>query len=172
MIPARSRRLARILAPICGGLAILVPLVALWSAVEDGGSGAGLAAALAPLPPETVVSSDEYWCAVLIAMAPLVVAVSTLLAARRLFEAYAWSDWPGVGRSLASVGRRVLVLAALGIAVPMLQGLVVTWDNPVGARQLRLSVDSSVLGLALAGGLIAVVGDGLRAARTELEGFV
>ena len=172
MIPARSRRLARVLAPVCGGLAAVVPLLALWTVIDDRTSGAALAAALAPLPPGTVISFDEYWCAVLIATAPLAVGVAALLAARRLFEAHAWGDWPGVGRALTAVGRRVLVLAALGVAVPTLQGLVVTWDNPVGARQLRLSVDSAVLALALAGGLIAVIGDGLRAARAELEGFV
>jgi hypothetical protein len=73
------------------------------------------------------------------------------------------------------IGQMLVALALLGIVVPTLQVLALSWTNPPGQKMLQIGLSSDSLGFLLAGGLLTVVGWVLREAarvKAENEGFV
>ena len=177
MTDEAMRRLSGGLAIGATVLAALIPLAALGIAARGGLNGEALLSSLDPLPPGTEASRGEVLICLGLAAVAVLAAVWALDAVRRLFTLYAQGRALTIqaARVVGEVGRAVTALAVLGVLVPALQGLIVTFDNPAGARELALSIGTGSIGLLLAGGVMTVMGVAMRQAaaqRAELEGFV
>jgi hypothetical protein len=82
---------------------------------------------------------------------------------------------PGVADLVFRTGLRLVTFAGVMVATVPLASLAASWSEPPGERAVVLSLDAGMLLLALAGGLIVVVGHVLRVASriaAENEGFV
>ena len=143
----------------------------------------GVAAALAigsakvPVPPGAEAGGGETALALAVGLVPLALALWLLWLMRGLFglcrdgRALSEEAARGVGR----MGWALVALAVLGVVVPTLQTLIVTWDEGPGRRTLAIAFGSGEAGLVLAGGLMAVLGSAMRegaAAVRETAGFV
>ncbi|MDJ0822586.1 MAG: DUF2975 domain-containing protein [Paracoccaceae bacterium] len=95
----------------------------------------------------------------------------------RLFEHYA-ADAAltfEAARTIRRIGLLLFALAGFGILGRTLAGLAITLNAPDGSRVLAIGLSSSDVGLALAGGLMALIGAVMQqavAVARENEGFV
>lgn len=130
-----------------------------------------------PVPEAVAVSDREAVAVKLLGLVPMGIALWILVLMRRLFGLFrdgrALSE--GAATAVGRMGRALVLLAAMGLVVPTLQILVVTLDEGPGLRQLSIAFGSGEVGLALAGGLMAVLGAAMRegaAAARENASFV
>ena len=103
---------------------------------------------------------------------PLVVTLAGLWNVRMLFDCYArgevFSPTPAV--FIRNIGLVMLASVGVSLLMPVVVSLLLTYDNPVGSRQLSVSLSSNVYMLALLGGLFLVIGWVMReAARLSEE---
>jgi hypothetical protein len=103
--------------------------------------------------------------------------LSALDQARRLFARYQTGEIlsDACAGHIHSIGRMLVILAVLGVVVPMLQVLALSWGNPPGQRMLQIGLSSGTIGFFMAGSLLTVIGWVMREAarvKAENEGFV
>jgi hypothetical protein len=149
--------------------AIILGGVALIAAPQN-----WLAARFVELPDGTVFSTGKRFVILatdLLASLPMVWVIWQM---RGLFQRYMNGEvltQPCAGHILRA-GLGLISLAALLTLLPSLQILLLTLDNLNGTRVFSISIRGADIALALAGGLIVVVGWVMREATAEIEGFV
>jgi hypothetical protein len=109
-----------------------------------------------------------------ISLPPLLMALAQ---ARALFARYRAGEIlsDACAGHIHRIGQMLVVLAFLGIVVPTLQVLALSWTNPPGQKMLQIGLSSDSLGFLVAGGLLTVIGWVMREAariKAENEGFV
>ena len=73
-------------------------------------------------------------------------------------------------RWVKSLGRTAILMSIVSIGTPTLVVLILTYDNPPGAKQLLVQISGASYALALFGGLIMTIGQAMTvAARTDAE---
>jgi hypothetical protein len=97
--------------------------------------------------------------------------------ARQLFARYRSGEI--LSQACAShihrVGQMLVTLAFLGVILPTLQVLLLSWGNPPGQKILQIGFADENLGFLLAGGMLTVIGWVMREAarvKAENEAFV
>jgi len=154
-------------------LALLPPVVglALWQGFAD---PAAVAARFAGLPPATSVTPATALAAVAIGALTLPVLWALLVQMRALFARYAAGEvlTAACAGHIRRIGQLLVGLAALGVVVPTLQMLVLTFANPAGQTVLSIGITGEAAGVALAGGLLTLIGWAMAAAVREIEAFV
>lgn len=129
------------------------------------------------LPPETTVSPGKALIVTGIAALQLIPGIVLLLQMRGLFRRYRMGEilTAACAGHIRRIGQFLLVLAAIRLAMPTLQGFAMTLGNPPGARILTVGINSDIIALALTGGLLVVIGwamaEAARAAE-ENAGFI
>ncbi|WP_092783421.1 hypothetical protein [Jannaschia pohangensis] len=114
---------------------------------------------------------------VLIEALLMAVGIYVLWQVRALFGAYAAGDILTLesAQTLQRAGGGLLALAGCNIVATAVQGVLLTWANPPGQRQLAVGISNTEIWFLLTGGLLMVVGWALvEAARQadENRGFV
>lgn len=158
--PARVIRLARPLYWICSTAMVVLPILVAYASATGGITEARLRARFGHLSlPDPIDATG--WAAVF-AMAALSVAL-VLLALwhmRALFALY--RDGRILGRETANrirrIGQAVLALSVVGVLGDTLVVLALTLDNPPGERTLSVAFGNDDLFLAMAAGLLIVIG--------------
>ncbi len=90
----------------------------------------------------------------------------------RLFGLYAAGEvlTESAAATLKSLGRSAILMAVVSTLTPTLVVLILTYDNPPGARQLTIQIGGMAYALALFGGLIITVGWAMvEAARVDAD---
>ncbi len=156
----RIARLASWLYWAATGFGIALPLafgVALFKGWSD---PAFLAARFADLPAATTVGPVKALLVIAAGALALPVLLAALWQMRALFRRYGAGEilTDACARHVLRIGQMLVALAALGVAIPTLQRLILTWDNPVGQKVLAIGLSSDTMGFLLAGGLLFVVG--------------
>ncbi|MCB6179348.1 hypothetical protein LHP98_14585 [Rhodobacter sp. Har01] len=109
-----------------------------------------------------------------VALGPVLLALAQMRALFALYRRAEILTSAAAGHILRS-GRWLLVLAAVQVAVRPLQTIALTLGNPPGQRQVAVSLTGEMLWLALAGGLLVVIGWAMQEAARAAEenrGFV
>lgn len=154
----RLRRRSALAAWACrmAALAIPVALLASW------GFGTAASASLAQLglPPDHVLMSVQLAGAAAVSLLPALALGRSLLAAGRCFDGFARDDWfgPTQPRALAAAGRWLVLAGALGLGVPTVLGLVLSFNAAPGTRVLVVSLSSQAVLAVLFGALIWMLG--------------
>jgi hypothetical protein len=172
---SRLQRLSTLLYWVALALSVVLPLVVLFYAAL----GLQDPTALLPHLPFAVDGADiTHRQAGLIAVTALV-AVMPLVAALRamaaLFRRYGGGEVlsEANAETILQIGRMLVLVAGLTVAVPTVQGLIVTWN--AAERQLAIGIDGGTLGFLMVSGLLTVIGWAMREAarvKAENEGFV
>lgn len=110
-------------------------------------------------------------------LVPAVVWVWTLLQMRQLFGCYKTGAvlTDRSARLIQRIGVGFMGIALVQLALFPVQGIILTWANPVGERALSIGVNSDTLGFLIAAGLMTVIGWAMgEAAQVDAEnkGFV
>ena len=90
----------------------------------------------------------------------------------RLFGLYAAGEvlTESAAATLKSLGRTAILMSIVSIGTPTLVVLILTYDNPPGAKQLLVQISGASYALALFGGLIMTIGQAMTvAARIDAE---
>lgn len=174
MPPPHITRLSRGLywsASVLLGLLPFVVVLALWNGWAD---PAAFAARFPGLPPATQIAPVKALGVMLIGALTLPFLIILLAQMRALFARYAAGDVLSApcARHIRRIGQMLVALALLGVLVPTLQVLALTWDNPEGQKVLTIGLTGETLGFVLAGGLMTVIGWVMGAAGREVEAFV
>ena len=172
-----SVRIARLSAGLywlCSLLMAVLPVVVLWGLATSVADPGWMAARFADLPAVTRMTPGKAALANGIGAVSLPVLLLTFAQMRGLFARYRQGEILSDPCALhvLRIGQSLVVLAGLGVLLPTLQRLALTFDNPPGARVLAIGLDSGSLGMALAGGLLVVIGWVMREASRELAEFV
>lgn len=173
----RIPSLARWLHHAASLLIVALPLVAAFFLARSLVAPAWLADAFPGLPPETALTPGKAAAVVLVGAFLLVPMLYALAQMRALFALYRRGEvlTDTCARHIGRAGAALGVLAALQVVVHPLQVLVLTADNPPGGRQLSIALTGETLWLAMAAGLLVVIGRAMaEAARIaeENRGFV
>lgn len=158
--------LALVILPLAYLYGLAQPLDAAWFAASFPG-----VTLPEPLPDDLVLTTG------LAGALPLFGALYVLWQMRRLFQLYRRGETLGAPAAVAilRIGAGLLATLILGIISHSLQILVLTLRNPPGERALSIAFSSQDFGLALAGGLMLVIGWVMReavAAAEENRSFV
>ncbi len=90
----------------------------------------------------------------------------------QLFGLYAGGEvlTESAAATLKSLGRMAILMSVVSIITPTLVVLILTYDNPPGAKQLMVQIGGMSYALALFGGLIMTVGWAMvEAARVDAD---
>lgn len=144
---------ATVLLPV---LPLLVLGVLLWGACEPG----WMATAFPGLPDGTALTPAKSAAVLAIGAVALVPITMALWQMRGLFARYRAGEilTPACACHIRRAGGALTVLALVQTVTQPLQILMLTLDNPPGARQLAIGLTSEALWLLLAGGLLVVIG--------------
>jgi hypothetical protein len=149
---ARLRRLSAVLSAASLLLAVLLPLATFWfwfAQPEEVIRRAGL-------PPSTEPALWQMGLGVVVALLPVLLLSTALLAARRCFRLFrvgAYLTREVVG-ALRSFGARVAAASLGAILVPPLLSLLLSIGNPPGSRALTFQLSSDTLVGLLVGGTL------------------
>ncbi|GHC27144.1 hypothetical protein IQ03_02808 [Gemmobacter caeni] len=176
-MPPRILRLSLVLWWVVTLLLPGLPLLVLlwgWHGVREPG---WLLTAFPGLPPETRLTAGKSSGTLALGLLALVPMLAALWHMRGLFALYAASEvlTPMAARRIRAIGVALALLAVAQTVLPGLQLLLLTADNPPGARIVSIALTSEMLWLALAGGLLVTIGWAMtEAARVaeENRGFV
>ena len=173
-------RIARLSTALYRGTSLLLPLLpllVLGYGVWGGANPDWLKGAFAELPEGTALTGVKSSAVLAIGALALVPITLSLWQMRGLFARYRRGEIlsPACAGHIRRTGIALTVLALAQFLIRPLQILVLTADNPPGARMLAIGLSSEVLWLALAGGLLVLIGwvmaEAARAAE-ENAGFV
>lgn len=115
---------------------------------------------LVPLPETSTATGAFLWLGVAVGLLPAAALFRALDLLRRLFLRY--EDGDALSEDAAvlirGIGKALLLLAALKIAVHPVQTLLLTWQSPPGSRMIAISVGQAEIGFLLLAGLLTVIG--------------
>ncbi|MCF2871684.1 hypothetical protein L0664_11460 [Octadecabacter sp. G9-8] len=112
----------------------------------------------------TDIPRDEWpvmtWIGLFVGLIPAVFLWLAVNAMRRLFALYQKGDplAPQAGPLIKSIGSNLFISALAAIAVVPVQSGLMSLANPVGERQISVSLNSSTLGFVLVSGLLLLIG--------------
>lgn len=155
MTESKLRRLASLLhgtTLICQiGLPVIVALVFLALATGT---------TVAPLPAGSVASGLYLWLGLAVGLLPAVALFWALELLRRLFHQYEEGDvlTECAAILIRRIGKAMLLLAVLKIAVHLIQTLILTWQAPPGSRAISIAFGQAEVGFLLLAGLLTVSG--------------
>lgn len=175
--PDRIRTLSRWLRIGATAAMVLLPCAAVWAVGTSMANPENLASAFPVLPPATSLTQTKALFVGLVGSLPLLPTLYGLLQMRNLFGRYISGEVLSevCAVHIRRIGSVFVTLACLGILVPTVQLLILTFDSARGERLLSIAISSESIGLLLAGGLITVVGwamSGAARAADENAGFV
>ncbi|MGL6211790.1 MAG: hypothetical protein ACRC14_18355 [Paracoccaceae bacterium] len=155
-------------------LVVVLPLTVLLALLNGWADPPALGARFPALPEMTVITQTKAAIVTLIGALTLPVLIVLCLQMRALFGRYARGEVLSAACAghIRRIGQMLGVLAGLGVLVPTLQMLALTYDNPVGQKVLSIGLTGETLGYLLAAGMLMVVGWVMGAAAAEIEGFV
>ena len=148
-----SATMSRLLGAACLGLAVLLPastLYAVWTLSPEGWlARAGITT---PMP----VSPWQAGIASVLGLLPVSALAYGLLRARQCLRGFVRGEVFGLATvmHLRGFAAAVLCSAVLGLVVPAVLGVVLTWQAPPGKRALVLGLGSSDLLMALVAGIV------------------
>lgn len=154
-----------------------LPLLVLGYGLRGAGNPDWLAGAFAGLPESTQLTPWKSTTVLAIGAVALVPVLMALWQMRGLFGRYRRGEilTAACAVHIRRTGSALVLLALAQFVIRPLQILVLTADNPAGQKMLAIGLSSEVLWLALAGGLLVVIGRVMaEAARVAEEnaGFV
>ena len=119
----------------------------------------------------------QLWLATLLGLATLPVMLHVLMSMRRLFGHYSSGEVlsPLAAEALQSIGRGLLLLALLPLAIRPVQSVLLSWEAGPGQRMLAFRIHDEDIWLLLAAGLVTLVGWAMAEAARVAEdnrGFV
>lgn len=170
----RIQNLSRILFWVSTAMLACAPFTILASLAFVAAPQDWLAARFAELPSGTVFSTEKRFVILGLDLLSTVPMVWIIWQMRRLFQRYKGGEVltePCAGHILRA-GLGLISLAILLVVLPSLQILLLTLDNVNGTRLFSISISGAQIALALAGGLMMVVGWVMREATREIESFV
>lgn len=141
-------------------LLLLLPLLVLgyglWGIAHPG----WLAGAFAELPEGTTLTGTKSTAVLAIGALALGPMLMALWQMRGLFARYRRGEIlsPACAGHIRRCGGALVLLALAQFLIRPLQILALTADNPAGQKVLAIGLSSEVLWLALAGGLLVVIG--------------
>jgi multisubunit Na+/H+ antiporter MnhC subunit len=130
------------------------------------------AIAVAPDIPQSLIVAS-----VVVGVVPVAIWLWTLNQMRRLFGGYKTGAvlTDQSAHHIQRIGLGFMGIALVQLALVPIQGLILTWANPVGQRALSVGITSDMLGFLLAAGLMTVIGWAMREAAqaaSENEAFI
>jgi hypothetical protein len=170
-------RRCRLLAVVAPGVAALLLLRAFWLWIEFEQlllpyyQAQGIRVTMENL------AAWQHFAAAVVATTPLLLVCSGLIRAGRVFRLVARGERIAVGvvRHLAAIASLVLYAALAKIPADALVSVLLTFNNPVGERSLRLGFSSAELVGIVAAGLLWALAWTLREAvalRRENDAFI
>lgn len=155
--PMRVKRLSSVLFWVVSAGLILVPAAAVLSFSMDPPDLADSFPNVAIADPLPGWTPGAVFAAGLL---PIAAALFVLWQMRALFRLYKRGEMLSSGCALAilRIGAGVLAVMGLKIMAFTLQVLALTLGNPPGKRSLAIAIDSSDLGMMLAGAFVLVIG--------------
>ncbi|MEM8869434.1 MAG: hypothetical protein AAF848_09275 [Pseudomonadota bacterium] len=101
----------------------------------------------------------------------LMPAVWALVSLAQLFTGFIQGDVLSARTAshLLAFGQAVIAASVAGFVAPALASVLLSWDNPSGARALVVNLSSDTVAAALFGGLIITVGWAMREAAAQAE---
>ncbi|GAB1479067.1 hypothetical protein MASR2M74_16260 [Paracoccaceae bacterium] len=138
----------------------LLPLLVLGYGLWGASNPDWLAGAFAGLPEGTRLTPWKSTAVLAIGAIALVPILMALWQMRGLFARYRRGEilTAACAAHIRRTGSALALLALAQVLIRPLQILVLTADNPAGQKILAISLSSEVLWLALAGGLLVVIG--------------
>lgn len=129
------------------------------------------------LPEVTEFTATKAFLAGLIGAAVLIPALFTLWQMRELFGRYMNGEvlTARCAGHISRIGIGFVVISAMNLLIPTIQALILTINNPEGARVLMVQFSSNGIGFLLAGGLLVAIGWAMTEAAHAAEenaGFV
>ena len=129
------------------------------------------------LPPGTSMTPFKYAAVIGIVWLALLPMFGALTHMRELFRLYERDEimTDTTAHHILRTGQWLITLAATSLLIRPMQAGLMTYDNPPGQQRLALSIDSSILGFLLAGGLLVAIGRVMREAALvaqENAGFI
>lgn len=129
------------------------------------------------LPPETEITPLKSGLVIALGTLTFLPLLMAFVHMRGLFGRYRRAEilTNPCAHHITRIGQWLMGAAGMALALPTLQGLALTFDNPPGARVLSISASSNTVAVFLIAGLLTVIGWALRdAARIadENAGFV
>ncbi|MDZ4096097.1 MAG: DUF2975 domain-containing protein [Paracoccaceae bacterium] len=168
----RIPRLSNGLYWVSSALLIVMPAVVIAALLQGWAAPAGIPMRFPGLPPETEITLAKAIAVTVIDTLALIPMLTMLFQMRGLFDRYRHDEILSdtCAHHILRIGQSLLALAAITIGAPTLQLLLLTADNPDGAKILSIAVDGTMLGLVLAGALLVTIGWVMReAARAAAE---
>ncbi len=112
------------------------------------------------LPPGTTMTPFKYAADIGIVWLALLPMFGALIHMRELFRLYERGEnlTDTTAHHILRTGQWLITLAATSLPVKPLQTVFMSHDNPPGQQSLAISIDSSMLGFLLAGGLLVTIG--------------
>lgn len=152
-------------------LALIVALGLGWPGNQ------GIIAAFPDIPAETILNPFKAGLVLALGALGLGVLLAAFQQMRALFDSYRHGEvfTPRAARHIRNIGLWLIALALVGVVVPTLQQLALTYDNPAGRKVLSIALSGDTLSYVLAGGLLVVIGWAMRGAAeavAENAGFV
>lgn len=119
-----------------------------------------LIASFPGLPQGTVLTGAKSTAVIALGAVGLLPVLFTLARMHDLFGRYGRGEIlpPACARAIGHSGMALVVLALWQVLALPLQVLVLTADNPPGGRPLAFALNSEMMWLALAGGLLIAIG--------------
>lgn len=173
----RIFRLSGLLYWVTGLTMLAIPAFVLVALMTGGLNTADMRAAFPGLPEETVLNPGKTVAVIMISCLALPAILFSLWHMRALFALYRVGEIlsAACARHILRIGQGLVALAIVGTLLQPLQVLILTLDNPPGARQISIGLSSDTVGFLLAGGLLVVIGWVMREAARAAEenaGFV
>ena len=172
---SRLQRLSETLYWTTLALSVVLPLIVLYYAGKGVADPGSLLTQAPVLPADLIVTRAQAGLVAAVAIASLLPMLAALRAMTRLFDRYRMGEVLSHANAttILTIGRALLAVAAFTIAVPTLHALILSWNAP--QRVLSIALDSGTLGVAIAAGLLTVIGWAMAEAariKAENEGFV
>lgn len=136
---------------------LLLPLLALVAVLGN---------VLPEFPPPTVISGGELMAIWAVGAVVLAALLWVLWQMRALLDCYRRGEvlTDRAAMHILRVGQGLGLLAGLRLLSSTALVLIVTHDNPPGQRMLSIAISSDTVGLALASGLLILIGWAMRQA--------
>ena len=148
--------LIRLLSLACLLLALLLPVFtaqALWSLPSDGWfARVGVAAPVS-------TSAWQRGSSIFLAMLPVSAMAYGLIRVRQCLQGFLRQEIFTLStvRHLRGFASAIFAAACLGLVMPALIGVVLTWDAPAGGRTLSLALHSNDLLMGLMAGIVWLI---------------
>ena len=157
---------------LVGVVLVAFPFVMLWMFAQAWAHPEWLGKVIAGLPPETRLDPPKSVAVTLLGCVTFLPLLLAMLQMRGLFDRYRQGEilTDPCARHILRIGQYLMVTSALALLMPTLQMLIMTYDNPPGARMLSIGISSNTVAVFFLAGLMTVIGWALReAARIAQE---